>query len=887
MKTILTLALLFFTLCVRAQFAVDFEDGTLNGWQQAPDSAWIASGASGRLSGNYSLRHASTQTQTTDRISAPIAAFSPDEGAAVWRFLMRYHYNPTATNKWAVMLMSDTSAAGWAAGLGSGYAVGVNQAAGVSDKLLCLYAVHNTDFTEILKTPVNWNTDVGTSASITVSMEITRSADGEWNLYLAKNDRFENLQWYGSVVHADYLLARYFGAVNACTSASAGGQKLWLDDVRIASAAFPAQIASVRQQGRQQLLIEFSHPMQESSLHATGRYTLVSGVAAVHPQTVEIRSPQQALLTFADLLPRGQATVSVEQLLDANNNLVQDSRDVHIVYSLYGDIVINEIMASAAPSVGLPEISYIELYNRLPVAVSLAGWKMEFITAASGNVVSGAIDQTTIPSQGYLILCARAAVEDMRYYGEAAGLTNISSLTRTGKTLQLKDGEGVLLSRVSYANAWIADETKRAGGWSLEKIDADNLSENPSNWAASDDAAGGTPGRQNSVRRPNPDVEAPFVAGVQIIGNDSLRLTFNELFDTLNALRPECYAVNNGAGRPQAVVRQACNPLQVTLHFVSPFEEGIVYALTVSSPFRDLAGHAPSGASYPFALLSPPQANQIVINEVLFNPFVGGVDFVELYNRSDSIFNLQDLRLAHRDRENRVASEQAVEQRYFLYPNDYAVFTTDLEAVRLFYPVPYPEKVVLLSGLPSFPDDAGHVVLLTDAGAIVDEFAYTAKMHSAFIAKPEGVSLERVNPERPTSETSNWQSAAQDRRFATPTEQNSQYNPAPANGGDGFFSLPFAVFSPDGDGYNDVLFIDYQIPESGYVATITVYDAHGRLVREVAKKALLGVASRFHWDGTRYDNHKVAPGIYLIFIEYFDLRGHVKQVKISCAVAMR
>ncbi|MDR0667123.1 MAG: lamin tail domain-containing protein [Prevotellaceae bacterium] len=887
MKNILPFVLLFSTLCARAQFSVDFEDGTLNGWQQTPDSAWSASSASGRLSGHYSLRHASTQTQTTDRISAPIAAFSPDEGATVWRFLMRYHYNPTATNKWAVILMSDTSASGWAAGLGNGYAIGVNQAAGVSDKLLCLYAVHHTDFTELLKTPVNWNTDVGTSASITVSMEITRSAGGEWNLYLAKNAQFENLQWYGSAVHADYLHARYFGAVNAYTSASAGGQKLWLDDIRIASSAFPAQIAAVRQQGRQQLLIDFSNPMRESSLQPTGHYMLVSGAAATHPQTVEIRSSQQVLLTFADLLPRGPATVSVEQLQDANNNPVQDSRDVHIIYHVYGDIVINEIMASAAPSVGLPEISYIELYNRLSIPVSLAGWKMEFITAASGNVVSGTIDQATIPAQGYLILCARTAVEDMRYYGETAGLTNISSLTRTGKTLQLKDEEGVLLSRVSYANTWIADETKQAGGWSLEKIDADNLSENSSNWAVSEDASGGTPGRQNSVQRPNPDVEAPFVTGVQSIGNDSLRLTFNELFDTLNALRPECYAVNNGAGRPQQVFRHARNPLQVTLHFTPPFEEGIVYALTVTAPFRDLAGHAPTEASYLFARLAPPQANQIVINEVLFNPFVGGVDFVEIYNRSDSIFNLQHLRLAHRDRDNRVASEQAVEQPYFLYPNDYAVFTTDLEAVRLFYHVPYPEKVVLLSGLPSFPDDAGHVVLLSETGAIVDELSYTAKMHSAFIAKPEGVSLERVNPERPTAETSNWQSTAQDRRFATPTEQNSQYNPTPAHGSDGCFSLPFAVFSPDGDGYNDVLFIDYQIPESGYVATITVYDVHGRLVREVAKKALLGVASRFHWDGTRYDNHKAAPGIYLIFIEYFDLEGHVKQVKISCAVAMR
>ncbi|MDR2362009.1 MAG: lamin tail domain-containing protein [Prevotellaceae bacterium] len=887
MKKLITIVLFFSAWCARAQFSDDFENGALAGWLQAPAGMWSASSASGRLSGGFSLRHSSTLTQTTDWISAPVEAFSLDEGMTTWRFLMRYNYNPTTNNKWAVVLMSDTSATAWEAGAGDGYAVGVNQAVGISDKLLCLYAIHDNNFTEVIKTTVNWNTDIGTSTSTTVAMEIVRSADGEWNLYLAKSNRFDSLQWYGSAVHTDYLQAHYFGAVNTYTSASSGGQKLWLDDIYIRSSAFPAKIAAVRQQGRYGLLVDFSHPMQTSSMQTAENYTLATDVGNLYPQTVDIQSSQQALLTFADLLPRGRATLRVERLRDANNNAVDDHWELSILYHLYGDVVINEIMAASAPSVGLPEINYIELYNRLATPVPLNGWKLEFITTSSGNVVTGNIDPTTIPANGYLILCARTAVEDMHYYGETTGLTNISSLTQTGKTLRLKDSDGGLLAHLTYAGAWITEDTKRAGGWSLEKIDADNLSENPSNWAASEDAAGGTPGRQNAVQRPNPDIDAPFITDLQNLSRDSLRLTFNELFDTLAARRPECYSVDNGVGHPQQVAWDASRPLQVTLIFAGALEEKTLYALTISTPFCDLAGNAPLEEAYTFGRLMPPQPDNIVINEILFNPYVGGVDFVELYNRSDAIFDLRSVRLANRDGEYNVASVRAVEQKHFLRPGDYAVLTTDINAVQLFYDVPHPEKVVTMSSLPAYSDDAGHVVLLSESGAIIDELAYTAKMHHAFIVRPEGVSLERVNPERPTAETANWQSAAEDKRFATPTEQNSQYNPAQADGGEGYFSLPFPVFSPDGDGYNDVLFIDYRIPEAGYVATITVYDIHGRLVREIAKKALLGVDSRFHWDGVRYDNHQAIPGIYLIFIEYFDRHGNVKQVKMTCAVAMR
>jgi hypothetical protein len=343
----------------------------------------------------------------------------------------------------------------------------------------------------------------------------------------------------------------------------------------------------------------------------------------------------------------------------------------------------------------------------------------------------------------------------MRIFGNVTNVSYMSSLTKSGKTLQLKTHEGQLLSHVTYSDRWISDESKRSGGWSLEKIDVNNLSETAANWTASADERGGTPGMQNAVQAHNPDMEAPFVTDLHMLDAQTLSLTFNELFDTTKAVNTLCYTLNNGIGHPQQVLIAADYLQQITLQFALPFVQGVVYELTVSAPFCDLAENAPDEATYLFGHLFTPLSGDVVINEVLFNPPPNGADFVEIYNTSDKIFDLQQMKLANRDKDNAVAALQSVSQSHYLYPHDYTVFTADLEAVRQFYSVPFPEKVAVLKALPSYPDAEGCVVLLNENDEVVDEFLYSEKMHGGFIANPEGISLERVNPAVAAAERAN------------------------------------------------------------------------------------------------------------------------------------
>jgi hypothetical protein len=863
-----------------AQFADNFERGSLDGWTQTPESHWSASTVSA-LSGNYSLKHVFNHSGTaTDIAYRSLDGLQMNGGNTTWRFLLRHGYNPSGTNRWAAFLFSNAAGSEWKSkGIYEGYALGVNMAAPTNSDTLTLYAVQNNSFTIIRKTTVNWEKDLRTTGA--GAIEVVRTGDGQWSINVATTGSFDDLQPAAEpALHDKYIEANYFGLSYQYTATA--DMLLWIDDISVSfeRVIFPTKISAATQQAPDKIQVSFTQHIDAATVGEVANYTFTNAACTLTPVSAEAVNSKEVLLTFENPLPRGEATLGVEKLLDENNNEVTGETTVTVFYLLYGDVVINEIMASPAPSIGLPEVSYIELYNRLDVPVPLNGWKIEY------NATAGNIGAATLPANGYLILCTPAAVEDMHAYGNATNVSYISSLSKSGKTLQLKNDEGQLLARVTYSDQWFTDDDQRAGGRSLEKIDADNLSETTTNWKASTDERGGTPGAQNTAQAHHPDVEAPFAASVQMRDNNRLLLLFNEPFDRKQAVNTTAYRVNKGIGYPVVISCADSLFLQVELQFDQDFETGILYELTVGTPFCDLAGNVPDETPYTFGRLFMPAGGDVVINELLFNPPANGADFVEIYNRSNKTFDLRQMRLAHRDKNNDVAAIQTIPQQYYLHPREYAVFTTGLEAVRQFYFVSFPEKVIVLKNLPSYPNEGGCVVLLNEDGAVVDEFLYSEKMHSGFISNPKGISLERVNPAGSASEPANWQSAAQDAGFATPTSRNSQFNDSAADRGQAF-SLRHTTFSPDGDGYQDVLFIDYNLPEGGYEASLTVYDIQGRVVRSLGKNMWLGSSGSLAWDGARDNGQRALSGLFIVFIQCYSVRGDVAVYKLPCAVALR
>ncbi len=259
----------------------------------------------------------------------------------------------------------------------------------------------------------------------------------------------------------------------------------------------------------------------------------------------------------------------------------------------------------------------------------------------------------------------------------------------------------------------------------------------------------------------------------------------------------------------------------------------------------------------------------IVINEILFNPHPGGVDYVELYNRSDSAIVLSTLALAQW--RNGVLIRLYPLGEGQLAPHDYLVLTTDGVDIQSRYTVPYPEKVKTLTTMPAYNDDSGTVMLTRTDTLVIDRFDYHESMHSALLRDPEGVALERRSTEAPTQEAANWYSAASTAGYGTPTARNSQSREWLYVEDD--FLVEPALFSPDGDGYEDLLNITYRLVDCSLSANLSVYDSRGRLVRHLLRGALLGCEGALVWDGLDDEGQRCRQGQYLIVIEAYNSHG--------------
>ncbi len=277
--------------------------------------------------------------------------------------------------------------------------------------------------------------------------------------------------------------------------------------------------------------------------------------------------------------------------------------------------------------------------------------------------------------------------------------------------------------------------------------------------------------------------------------------------------------------------------------------------------------------------------NDVVINEILADPQTGGVEFVELYNRSTKTIDLKNLNIGSLDTltGNLKDTETITEEGYLLFPGTYLVLSESGNTVKQQYMTTNAKGFLDVETLPSM-STSGDIVTLSDANsfAIIDNFVYTSKMHFPLLVSTKGVSLERIDFNRTTNDKTNWNSAAEGVGFATPAYRNSQY--LQADGGSGV-AVSNPLFSPDNDGYNDVLDITYKLNETGKVANVFIYDSKGRQVKNLIRNQQLAQEGTLSWNGINDDNEKAPIGIYVVYVELFDLSGKINKYKLTCTLA--
>jgi hypothetical protein len=154
------------------------------------------------------------------------------------------------------------------------------------------------------------------------------------------------------------------------------------------------------------------------------------------------------------------------------------------------------------------------------------------------------------------------------------------------------------------------------------------------------------------------------------------------------------------------------------------------------------------------------------------------------------------------------------------------------------------------------------------------------------LSDQEGVSLELISPRRNVSDSSNWHSAANNSGHATPCKINSQYYDD-SNDGSGWFQLTPELFSPDNDGYHDVMGLSCTPPKPGYMVALSIYNEFGIPIRKLTEQELLGNEGQWIWNGLSDENTLQQAGIYIALLEMFHIDGDVKKIKKAFVLAKR
>jgi len=528
------------------------------------------------------------------------------------------------------------------------------------------------------------------------------------------------------------------------------------------------------------------------------------------------------------------------------------------------DIIISEIMAKPSPTIGLPDVEYLELHNRLPYPVTLHDWRLTLGTTSKN------LPEITIDSCGYAVLIAQKYQEVFSPYCENLYTLSSLAITNGGQALTLFDNNGEIIHYVCFKSEWHSEKIKQEGGWSLEIIDENWPCAGRWNWNSSTDPLGGTPGRPNSIRAPLFDNTPPTITGVTMPDSQTVRIHLSKTLTSgfwepnVFQTRPEIPILDISEVPPEFS--------SIDIQFSESISAGTNYTLHLAGEFGDCGGNTwQVDTEIPFGKSCLPQESDLVINEVLTSAF-GEVeaDYLELYNRSNKIIDLKDLKVGYGGDTLPQKAIFACSKGRQMPPESYIVLCRQKATTIEQYICRDENALIECDSLPDFAIAQGIIHITDRSLRPIDRLNYSDEMHYDKLLSTKGVALERLYADRPTQDENNWRSAAESAGYGTPGYQNSQSGNALET--DGFEVIP-EVFSPNNDGLEDYCEIICKLTEAENQMNIVLYNNRGYLVKHLANNILCGSEAWFRWDGTD-DNEQPAPaGMYVAQIECWNLHS--------------
>ncbi len=865
-------------LAAQAQTSLEenFSDGNFS-----ENPSWIGESAKFAVFDNRLQLYDQEAASSNTAVLCLPAPTSLDDSTS-WTFWIKLDFAPSSSNHAKVFLMA--SEANLTQPL-QGYYLKIGGISGTGDALE-LYRQDGENHSLLLQGSPD---SLGQQPAL-ARVKVTRNREGLWRLY-TDYEGGTNWLFEGQTIDTTYARGDYFGWL--CQYTSTRNEHFFLDDILITPLyqdTTPPVLLQVEPQSSDSLLLIFDEKLEEVSATHLANYQLSPDIGQPTAAFLDEQDERIVHLLLSQPMKHlHMYSLSAKDIQDGTGNTAAEQIR-HFTYYNWPqaqacELLITEIMADPTPPVALPAAEYLELYNNSSSPIQLEQY----------SLIIGNIDKILPPHllqpDSFLILCKPEDKEALSVYGNVLPIPDMPKLTNTGTRIEVHNKNRESLHQLTYETSWYADKDKDDGGWSLEMINPAACCRGKENWKASDDLRGGSPGQKNANFLAQADTASAKLLSAYPLSRQLLRLEFDKTLSESSATQLEHYLIEPSLSIDSIWLEEpGSKDLLLLLH--TEMQDETLYTLQIQDGLTDCLNYPlQKGQKAHFGWPQMPLAGELVINELLYEPQTGGKDFVELYNTSDKVFDLSRLLLAN-PYANSNPTQALTATKRLLLPGEIVALSPDPEDLLARYTVPQPQ-LLLKSPLPTFSPPEGEVTLFyqTEQGELIEleRFPYNDQWHNPLLSDTRGISLERLSPSLPANEAGNWSSAATSAGGATPTGENSQrlsfaerQTPKKQKS---LFYLEYSFFSPDGDGYQDLLPIRYNIQQTGAWANLLIFDVQGRLCKQLALMLPLGTKGTLLWAGEDDAGQLLPPGTYIAWIECIFADGTVEQHKISCSLA--
>lgn len=633
---------------------------------------------------------------------------------------------------------------------------------------------------------------------------------------------------------------------------------------------FPFELKTVTQTDKQ-IQLTYNYAIAHAQIY-TQPAEFATALAAVRIDTTTITIDLNSALC-------GEFSIHIAQVCDTSARYAADTSWTITQFSAIqaNDIVVSELMIAPSDEYGLPNYEYIELYNRSNCIVQLAD--LELIVGTNAYT----LPEYIVPAQSYVYIISNNAASHIATTEHVCFLRSFPALNNTSQTIALQTKNGKLITSLTYSDTWYNSAFKKKGGWSIEKIDLDNVSELPANWRASESFSGGTPGAKNSVAAHNPDTAELRIESVFVLNHTTLHIAANKALASEHILQHCSLSLGNSI---LSVAHVDYKAAQFVAQLASPLERGTLYQLFITD-LTDNAGNACTQEIIDFAWAdSLLQRNAVIFTEILFHTSAQNEKFIELYNTTDSYFNFAEMYLTNIDTiNNDVKTMYKLSNEPLLFPpHTYAVISSGAGVVQSQSVCSGEALFLQPANMPSLAQTKGTLLLANKWGQTIDSLCYFAAWHSPYLASKVDVSLERLDYQKPAHSASNWHSSALMNEFYHSAGCENSHTSATIQDGKNGFSLEKPNVHPSEPLYEQAI-IKYALPfEETHTLNVRIFSSSGQFVKHLVNNRIPANEGSITWDCTNENNEPVDAGIYIVSIEVFRNGKKQSSEKLVCTV---